>query len=204
VFDDPENTCRTILAPYAETLWRIPHSAWDRFDALPDRAPLVAQPRVRANVVWAYMLDEANEHLVAMEGVKPIDAHGTRTFLIEDDVLVRFKLLDADGRSRNYPTRRARNYNLNYPIEGISPSAIRVDLGYKLNELQTAVSAIEVSHRAGHRVAWRFSLDQPAEAIVFPIQPTLDATPDYVPVVRPRRSDSQQNVIKLFQATDDE
>lgn len=203
MFDDPENMCRTILAPYAEILWNIPHRAWDRFNALPDRAPLAAQPRVRANVVWAYMQEEATEHLLARPGVKPIDAFETRTFLIADEVLVRFKLLDADGRSRNYQTRRARLYNLNYPIKGIAPSAIRVDVGYRLNELQTAIAAIEVSHRSGKHIAWRFSLDQPAEAIVIPIQPTLDATAEYVPVVRPRRVDSEKGVIKLLQATDD-
>lgn len=204
MFDDPENKCRTILAPHAETLWGIPHRAWDRFNALPDRAPLASQPRVRANIVWAYMQDEANEHLVALCDVKPIDAFESRTFLIQDEVLVRFKLLDAKGRSRNYQTHRARLYNQNYPIEGIAPSAIRVDIGYKLNDLQTAIAAIEVSRRAGKSVAWRFSLDQPAEAIVIPIQPTLDVAAAYTPIVRPRRADGEMGMIKLFQATRDE
>lgn len=203
MFDDPENRCRAILAPYAEILWRIPHRAWDRFDALPDRAPIAAQPRARANVVWSYMLAEANEHLLGLPGVKPIDAYETRSYLVEDEVLVRFKLLDAEGRSSNFPTRRAQPYNLNYPIEGISPSALRVDVGYKLNELQTAISGIEVSHRAGSKVAWRFSLDQPAEAIVLPIQPALDVAVEYVPVVRPRRDENEVGMIKLFQASDD-
>lgn len=203
MFDDPENKCRKILAPYSETLWAIPHRAWDRLNAVPDRAPFVSQPRVRANVVWAYMQDEANEHLLAMSGVKPIDAFESRTFLIEDEVLVRFKLLDADGRSRNYQTRRARLYNENYPIEGIAPSAIRVDVGYKLNELQSEIAAIEVSHRSGNKIAWRFSLDQPAEAIVIPIQPTLDAAAEYTPIVRRRQPDGETGVIKLFQATDE-
>lgn len=87
---------------------------------------------------------------------------------------------------------------------GISPSAIRVDVGYRLNELQTAIAAIEVSHRAGRSVAWRFSLDQPAGAIVIPIQPTLDTAVEYIPIVRPRRANGEAGVIKLFQATDDE
>jgi hypothetical protein len=149
------------------------------------------------------MQTEANEHLVMLPAVKPIDAFDSRTFLIEDEVLVRFKLLDADGRSRNFQTRRAHLYNLNYPIEGISPSAIRVDVGYKLNALQTAIAAIDVSHRAGKNVAWRFSLDQPAEAIVIPIQPTLDAAAEYNPVVRPRRADGETATLKLFQTADD-
>lgn len=204
MFDDPENKCRMVLAPYAEALWRIPHRAWERYDALPDRAPLAAQPRVRANVVWAYMQAEANEHLASLPGIRPIDAYESRTYLIDDEVLVRFKLLDADGRSRNFQTKRARLYNLAYPIEGISASALRVDVGYRLNALQTAISAIEVSHRAGNKVAWRFSLDQPAEAIVIPIQPTLDTDMPYVPVVRPKRAENEARVLKLLQATDDE
>ena len=203
MFDDPENLCRAILAPHAETLWRIPHRAWERYNAIPDKAPLAAQPRVRANIVWAYMQEEANEHLLGAGGVRPIDAFDSRTYLIDDQVLVRFKLLDADGRSSNFQTKRARLYNLNYPIEGISPSAMRVDVGYRLNELQSAIAGIEVSHRAGKKVAWRFSLDQPAEAIVIPIQPTLDVEVEYVPVVRPRRPANDEGVIKLFQGTDD-
>ena len=204
MFNDPENRCRTILAPYAETLWQIPHSAWERYNALPDRAPLAAQPRTRANVVWAYMQDEANQYLSALPDVRVVDAYQSRTFLIADEVHVRFKLLDAQGRSRNFQTARARLYNENLPIDGISPSAIRVDVGYRLNDLQTAIAAIEVAHRAGEKIAWRFSLDQPTEAMVIPIQPTLDAEVEYVPVVRPRRTEIEPRVIRLMQATDDE
>ena len=204
MFNDPQNKCRTTLAPHAETLWTIPHRAWERYNALPDRRALAAQPRARANVVWAYMLDEANEHLARLPDVRVIDAYQSPTFLIAGEVHVRFKLLDAHGRSRNFPTQRAKLYNENLPLEGISPSAIRVDVGYRLNDLQTSIAAIEVSHRAGAKIAWRFSLDQPAAAMVIPIQPTLDSEVEYVPVVRPRWTEKEKGVIRLLQATDDE
>lgn len=203
VFDDPETRCRTVLAPYASILWRIPHVAWARLATIPDRA--VFSATTRANVVSSFMIDAARELLLPVGRVAEIPNHVSTVFMVEDEVVVRFKHLDNDGFSHNYPTDRAQRYNSCVAtLPGISASAMRVDLGYKLNTLETAIDSVLVSRRSGQRIQWSYELT-PEGASTLPIQIPLDATAAEIPVrVRRRVQPDELNILKFRQGTDAE
>ena len=176
IFRDVEAICRRVIAPYAETLAEIPRNAWQRF-LLDSERLAYSQKTVRANVVWGLMIDEADRLLLPMPGVQPIDVYNFRSYLLAvdgDDVLVRFKKLDEDGLSRNFQTYRAQRYNGQLPIREISPAAIRLDVGYQLNELETTITNVIATHRNGDRPVFSIDLDQTPAVIALPVQWSFD------------------------------
>jgi hypothetical protein len=167
-----ESTCRRILEPYYEALLEIPREAFAKFLRMPDeyRVPLQLHKTVRANAVWSYMMQEADRLLSMMPGVYVIPRHGSKLFLVGSEVLLRFKKLDENGASRNYPTRRARHFNdpNQDSFDEIPAAAIRVDVGYQLDRLEQSISEVLVSHRNGKVVAWAYPVRIASQTVVIP------------------------------------
>jgi hypothetical protein len=204
VFDESETLVRTVLAPYAPVLYEIPHAAWTRLQLQEDRTSYSAT--TRANVVSSFMLERARELLVPM-GVRELDNHVSSIFLIEDQVVIRFKHLDSDGLSQNYQTPRAQMYNSpELTLPGIPAAALRVDVGYRLNVIETAIANVMVTHRSRKRVQWAYELLETGAGTV-PVQLPLDqpaAAEVVLPRVRRRADGDAKKILKFRQATDDE
>lgn len=204
MFDDLETKCRRILAPYAPTLAQIPRAAWDRFLQIPDRLAL-SDPSPRATIVNAYMIDEANAALLSLPNVLPVPNHRSTVYLIEDQIVVRFKYIDDDRLSKNYPTRRALDFNNPQgSLRGIPASAVRVDIGYQLNDVATLIDSVLVVRRSKKKVQFSFSLDSSPAVIAMPEQFTLDANDQPLPMIRARGEAADAANATERQATDDE
>lgn len=183
---------RRAFAPLAPVLAEIPRRAWDRFLALPDAVPL-AEPRTRANIVSSFMVDEAIHRLLPLPNVQPIPNHTGTLFLIDDHYVVRFKYVDEKGLSSNYPTDRALDFNdPQASLDGIPAKAIRLDCGYKLNDVETQVTEVCLVRRSKKRVLFSIQLDQAPAVVALPIQLTLDAEAP-APAIRARGSRNQKN-----------
>ena len=178
-----KDDARSILEPYHRELWEIWHTAWKRWLKLPDRAVL-NHDRVRANIVWAFAIDEATSRFDETEEIRINDAHATKTFEIEDKLLFRFKKMDQKGISRNYPTQRAIFFSNQLELPGIPYGLGRVDIGYVLNDIKTSIVEILVSYRAG---AWKYEILPPATATVVPLIPKASLSRSPLSRVRPRK-----------------
>jgi hypothetical protein len=203
MFNDLETRCRQVLAPHAAILAQVPRAAWKRFMQQPDadRLALSVLPIQRANYVSAMMIDEARTRLVGRPGVREVPNSHCVGFLIDDEVFLRLKHLDAEGLSSNYPTPRAQRFNANLALDGIPPQAIRLDVGYQLNDLQTEVANVLVVRRRRKKVQWSFSLDARPEVVVLPIQRPLDEEVAAVPAIRARNAATDEQAKRL--GTDD-
>ena len=187
-----ESSVRAVLDPYADDLFAVVRAGWAEWLALPAAARAVlADARTRANVVWAFMVAEAKARFHDRPGVVIREGNNTVTFLVHSQVLCRFKKLDEDGRSANYPTLFALQYNTQTELAGM-PEAARVDVGYVLNPLGTAVVHVMVACRDGDEVAWSYAL-RPAgpalagnDAAPAPTAPPGDAVERGPSRVRPR------------------
>lgn len=117
--------------------------------------------RVRAGLIHNYMMLDAIPGM-ASERIKVIErpAYETALFLLDDELVFRFKKGDAEGMSSNIGTQAALDYN--DPNECLSlfglPDLIRVDVSYSLNELETQLGDVMVVARDNDRVAWSFSI----------------------------------------------
>jgi len=144
-----------VLEPYESDLNEIILSGWDFAWSLFQQRPWRTS-RGRANLVNDFIVDNALQKWGP--SVRPIERHQTVYFVIEDLYLLRFKQLDGTGRSRNYPTKRAKRYlDPNYNLFG-SIDWPRIEVGHVFNETGTGIKAILVVARNRGAVEWCYPI----------------------------------------------
>lgn len=148
-----------ILEPYETALCQTVSRSWERYGL--DFAPKIAMPyrRGRANIMYELMADEARNRFDGISEVRVIEL-GQRFLLEIDPLLIRFKKLDPQLRTRNYPTQMSLSFDSQLPLPGIL-SRERVTVGYCLNALESQLTAIKVVYIRGTEVVWHYNLDKP-------------------------------------------
>lgn len=143
------------------------HEAWDDWMAS-DHVAVWRCKRSRANFVWEQIIDRAHTTLLSLDCVHIIEATETMKFLIQDQVLFRFKKADDSGRTANVATQMAMAFHdHDQDLFGL-PEVQRVEVVYKLNKLETAIADICVVARDGNAVSWEYSLLD-ADVVVAPL-----------------------------------
>lgn len=181
---------KPILDRHEDDFRYILDRGWERWLELPvaHRRAIAALEGGLATNVAAFMKEAAAERFDGRrdEGIVPRDRYDPPSWSLYNRVLVRFKKMDGSGLSRNYPTKRARRYLLNLPIEEEElREAVRVEVGYCLNELETEVAQQWVVHRRGERIVWKYGLQEDGTAIL-PLPLSVDESDEGGSFVRPR------------------
>lgn len=165
---ETQKQVEAALSPLEPILNHIVYAAWRRYRTLPDEHR-VQKARTRANLVWDYMIAEAEQALASTPGVRIVSQPLTTWFLVGDYVTFRFKKGDMRGYSNNVPTQQALLYHdpNQEPHQGeLFPSAVRVDVAYVLDPTETEVADILVVARNRNRIAWRYSIYNPVASVV--------------------------------------
>lgn len=140
------------------------HDAWDDWMASP-YVGVWRCKRSRANFLWEQIIGKAHSALLALPSIHVIEGIGTMTFLVQDQVLFRFKKADDAGRTANVATQAAIDFHdHDKDLLGL-PEIQRVEVVYKLNKLETAIQDICVVARVGANVAWEYSLVDAGDVI---------------------------------------
>lgn len=189
-------TAFPILDQYQGDFLAIVNRAWERYMGLPpaDRLEIHKFDVFRAGVVSAFMAGEARRRFDGRrdEGIVARERYRPCMWSFRNRVLVRLKKMDEQGLSRNLPTERARKINLGLPIqEEELTEAVRVDVGYQLNDLKTEIEQVLISHRRGDRAVWKYAIQGDGNTLVLPFYPE-DQGPDLEEggsFVRPRNPD---------------
>ena len=80
---------------------------------------------------------------------------GLKLWLFETaSVVIRFKKMDEDGRSRNYPTRQARDFDAQLELPGLPPKPDRLTVGYLLDETGTEFVICQIARPDGREALW--------------------------------------------------
>ncbi len=93
---------------------------------------------------------------------------GQRFLVVDQRIILRFKLLDRKFESKNYPTNRANQLRLQYPLEGL-PECEWLEVEYRLDITGTALQDAFVLLRVGNRIAWLWQISG-NQIDEFPIQ----------------------------------
>lgn len=107
----------------------------------------------RATILNQEWYTYANKTLSGDRGVVFAKDQLQRFIIIDERLIVRFKLLDRDLCSRNYPTDRAQGWELQLPLDGIPPVA-RLTYGYRLDLTGVEVKDAFVTHPRGDINEW--------------------------------------------------
>jgi hypothetical protein len=184
-----------IIDPHMERLFNIgaiPLERW-KSDEYPNRALHI--PRTRANVLYDLMVIQARIEFRGIRGAVMIDTRDGVTLLeIDQKILLRFKKLDDDSLPSNYPTVRARDYDMGEDLPGIPSSPQRLTLGYRLNQLQTEIKDVLISNSMGGRLLYDIILEEPKGGIT--IVPEPSSNPNSAPkrrriIIRPSEEQTE-------------
>lgn len=140
-----------VLTKYSQAIWRVGSIPFQRYlHEYPNQT--VHLPRTRANIVNDLTVFQAMKEfdtpgIVAVEVSPP----STRTlFEIDKKILLRVKMMNAWGRTRNVATSFIKEYEADQELPGIPARPHRMTLGYVPDHLQTSVSQVMVaSHIKG-------------------------------------------------------
>ena len=141
-------------------------------------AQMVLDKSARAMIINQYWYSFVNLALGGDAGVILRIDKLQRFLAVDERIILRFKLIDENFHSSNYPTERATLWRLQHPFAGILPCE-RLELGYRLDITGTVIKDAFVLLRVGDRVAWMWQVG--GEQIdTFPIQ--LELRPSGTPV----------------------
>ena len=156
-----------LFEPFLATFCRIILTGWKSWTDLPDEVRYALRhERTRANVLWAFIQNDADK---AFENtpIRKFERYGTYLFTLGESspIVFRFKKMDEDGFSQNFPTRFSLDYNEQLELPDV-PSTIRVDIGYVLNDLKTEIEKVLISRRDGNRILWKHEISERVAAEV--------------------------------------
>jgi hypothetical protein len=149
----------------------------------------VCPTRTARSVVWALVLAEVRARLSDSPDVIFKETKQGHFFLIVPggkkvkSILVRFKYLDQELHTHNYPTQTSIEYDEQMPLPGIPPG-IRVSVGYRPNQDETAITGVFAVWSVGLQKLWVRELDKVAADVT----PVLPITPIVKPTDQPRRT----------------
>jgi hypothetical protein len=150
----------------AEMLDAVGDDTLDEFDALTreahstyrsyDPAILIEHDvRAQANCTYSHMFAAADRRFLGRPGIRLLDIRGLKVWLFETaSVVVRFKKMDEDGRSRNYPTKQARDFDAQLELPGLPPKPVRLTVGYLLDETGTEFVRCQIARPNGRQALW--------------------------------------------------
>jgi hypothetical protein len=150
----------------AETFEAIGDDLLDEFDALTreahatyrsyDPAVLIEHDaRAQANCTYTHMVAAADRRFLDRVGIRPLDIRGLKLWLFEHaSVVVRFKKMDEDGRSRNYPTKQAKAFDGQLELPGLPPKPLRLTVGYLLDVTGVDFIRAQIARPDGRDALW--------------------------------------------------
>lgn len=110
--------------------------------------------RAAASCIYCHMAAEAERRLSVHLRVRPLDVRGLKVWLVEDKAVIRFKKHDEDGKSRNYPTKQAQDFDKGITLPGLPPPAVRLSAGYLVDPTATVYIRTQIARPLATIVDW--------------------------------------------------
>jgi len=163
--------------------------------------------RFRRNAIHQLMVDNVRRRIVGLQRVKLTETLRGHTFLeVEPEgrlplILIRFKHLDRQLLTRNYPTPGARAFDNGLPVDLI-PSGIRLTVGYIEKKDLTGLECIYMVRAKGKRIFGQYEIPLygSGRVIDLPAQRELRApkkTAARVKVKVPSNNAANKKVVRL-------
>lgn len=134
---------------------QIARSAHARYRAYRPEDLIELDPRAQAACTYSHMLADCERRFGDVRGVRLIDIRGQKLWLFEQArAVVRLKKMDEDGRSRNYPTKQAKDFDAGLDLPGLPMPPVRLTAGYLLDRTASMVLRTQVARPIGRGIMW--------------------------------------------------
>lgn len=154
------------LDPYFDELDTICRGGLARYQEYPADIRIEHDTRAAAANIYTHMVALAENLLTDKPGVVFKTIRNLKVWIIGEKATIRFKKMDEDGRTRNYPTKQARDFDRQLPLPGIPFPPLNLVVGYLPNALGTDVERVQVARPAGKAVDWCAAIVPTDERIV--------------------------------------
>lgn len=134
-----------------EQITRLGHA---KYRSYPADVLVEHSPRAAATCTYDHMVAEADKRWSDQDGIIPDEIKGLKFWIIGTTAVLRFKKMDEDGRSRNYPTKQAKAFDHQTWLPGFPDPAIRLTAGYLLDETQTQFIRAQIARPRGKQIEW--------------------------------------------------
>lgn len=137
-----------------------------KFTAYPPEVLVELDARAQAACTYSHMLAEADRRFVGRSGVRTFDLKGLKLWLFEEaDVIIRLKKMDEDGRTRNYPTKQAKDFDRQMDLPGLPSPPLRLAVGYLLDAAGGFVRSQIAMPHGQKRTEWCIAVVPEAERV---------------------------------------
>lgn len=189
----PIDDVKDVLTDFEDRIRHVIERAWQEWLDFPDRARFVFMRRMRATFVFDRIAGHAISEFSNDENIRVLIKKQTVQFLFKDKVIARFKMSNAKGVGSNIPTQAVLDFvDPQGVIPGLVPEIMKVEIGYRPDDLGLSLDEVAVIARNRHRRIWAYPIQRGGpSAEVVPIPPrSPDATP---PTVVPRRPAAEED-----------
>src|SRR6266542_1122985 len=140
----------TILDELAE----IVRAGHERYMAYRPEDLIELDVRAQSACTYCHMHSEADRRLIGRDGIRPLDVRGgLKLWLFEAaNVVFRLKKMDEDGKTRNYPTKQARDYDAQRELPELPLPPVRLTAGYWLDATGQIINRVQIARPNGRRV----------------------------------------------------
>ena len=111
--------------------------------------------RAQATCTYTHMVAGADRRFLGRADIRILEIRGLKLWLFEDaSVVIRFKKMDEDGRTRNYPTKQAKAFDAQLELPGLPPKPVRLTAGYFLDRTGTEFIRSQIARPDGRHTLW--------------------------------------------------
>lgn len=143
------------MGSYLDALDAIPRAAHATYRSYkPTSIFAIHSARTQANCIYDHMVDEAVTKLAGFKNIRQVESKGLKLWLFDDHTAARWKKMDEDGKSKNYPTKQAKDFDYGRQLDGLPPAPTRISVGYFLDPTQTAIARVQIARMKGKYIDW--------------------------------------------------
>lgn len=145
-----------LLEPHLSTIDQVVRDAWTSW--MDSSHTGSWSKRGRANFMWEEINTNAKQAFASGDTIKPIPVNNSCLYML-DKLVFRFKKLNENGLTCNYPTQASLDFHAQSELPGV-PEVARLEVGYLLNKIETKVEEVVISYRESDSVEWSIKLSE--------------------------------------------
>ena len=146
------------IDPLLDEFDEIPRAAMTKYRGYPPDVLITHTKRTAANCIYDHMVAECERRFDGRDDIHFLElSGGLKLWLLGKETLhtvIRWKKMDEDGRSRNYPTKQAKTFDQQLPLKGLPPAPTRITVGYWPDAAGVSILRTQVARPNGRFVDW--------------------------------------------------
>jgi hypothetical protein len=169
----------TMLEPYMPRMYPCFPAALALYNEVEARIRAEHDDRAAASSVYCHIWSGFQREFAEEPRFRFLEVRGLRLLNIRDQVLLRAKKVDANGRHRNHDTPQQRAFDAQEELPGLPPAAVRLVIGYQPDAAFSEVERVTVRRPLGRWVSQIIEAE--------PERSWIDITPVELPFAIMRR-----------------